>query len=139
MLRLRRKTFVSIALVVFIAIFSTGCHTLANLEGKERILISAPGARRPQLYGGVIRCVEEIEEQVNDPYSVLRDAFFFQQALYLAFMTVDTSASAVADTVTIPIVLLQQKKWDTREWVQQLEQRDSRLISSEPPIPSREE
>jgi uncharacterized protein YceK len=69
------------------ALLCSGCGTMANLEGKEFAFLSHSGVREPRLYGGVR----------ND----------LEWKFYL-----DIPCSAIADTLTIPIVLQRQSNDD---------------------------
>ena len=48
-------------LLVLFSLFvlsTSGCATMANVEGKEYLFFAPGGVRKPQIYGGVIRHVE---------------------------------------------------------------------------------
>lgn len=78
--------------ILVVLMSSLGCGTMANLEGKDLAFISLPGVRKPEVYGGVRNDVR-----------------------WGSLFLLETPISLVADTLTIPAVLHQRKKWQEKK------------------------
>ena len=96
----------------------SGCATMANVEGKEYLFIAPTGVRKPQIYGGVIRYVEWTKQLIDNHHD--NDVPYHASDIvlglpYYAFWAVDMPASAVADTLTIPVVVLMRPHWNKAE------------------------
>jgi uncharacterized protein YceK len=87
-----RRTWVGWALVAIVAVSLTGCGTVANL-----------GSGKSEIYGGVAKDIEFA--------ATPRDSGRGKGVvLILPFWLAELSCSAVADTLTIPIILSREAK-----------------------------
>lgn len=81
----------------------SGCGTLSNVTGRERLFLSELNQRQPRLYGGVRNDIEWLNLDDVPAHRVPKHLSRapFSSTLYIA----DIPASLVADTLTIPLVL----------------------------------
>lgn len=97
-----------------------GCGTIANLHGKHMVWMSNPPLiYKPRVYGGVRQHLETQRE--------------FEFSAFQALLALDFPATLVADTLTIPLVVLDNRDWDTTiaEWEEITSQRYSDLGEAE--------
>ncbi|MCA9068096.1 MAG: hypothetical protein KDA84_04200 [Planctomycetaceae bacterium] len=91
----------------------SGCGTLANVQGMEGMLISAPGVEPVRVYGGVRKDFELIAEVVGSPETDDDTENNWDNPIEVAvgipligyFAVVDPVLSFVGDTITLPYVL----------------------------------
>ena len=105
-------------LAAAVAFTITGCGTMANLQGKEYVFLSADGVRKPRIFGGVMVWTDamkelEFDDDRDESFSLGQSLSLLPLGLlHCGFVAVDISASAVADTLTIPVVIVLRQHWE---------------------------
>ena len=90
-------------LALFLVFSAVGCGTMANLEGKDKALLSLPGQEMPKPFGGVGRDFRWLGCAISDKKEGLDD-YLGAFTGSLIFVT-DLPFSLVGDVVTLPRVL----------------------------------
>lgn len=89
----------------------SGCGTLANMQGREYLLMG-PTVREPRVYGGVQNHLVRMKEPItrdDSPPSIISDiSDYLTYSFVTTFVLIDVPLTIVGDTVTLPFVIAKQ-------------------------------